>query len=95
VVRVRQHREEAQVQDVLHRRGLEVLEDLGPGLAARLVVEEQLQGSIVIELPGPQEAQEEGIVQPRPQIGLFLRCVYKVSVQLPCKFIKHQAFFLV
>lgn len=51
---------------MLHRGGLEVLEDLWPGLAPRLVVEEQLQGPVVVELPGPQEAQEESIIQPGP-----------------------------
>lgn len=72
-VRLRQDGEKAQVQDVLHRGRLQVLEHLRPSLAARVVVEQQLQSAVVVELPGPQEAQEKGIVQPGPEIGLFLQ----------------------
>ena len=76
-IRSRQHREKAQVQDMLDRGRLQVLEHLWPGFAACMVVEQQLQGPVVVELPGPQEAQEEGVVQPRPEIGLFLQSQVK------------------
>ena len=68
-----QHREEAQVQDVLHRGRLQVLEHLGPGFTTRVVIEQQLQRAVVVELPGPQEAEEEGVVQPGPEVRLFLQ----------------------
>jgi len=51
-----QNCEEAQVQDVFHRGWLQVLEDLWPSLAACVVVEQQLQSSVIVKLPGPQEA---------------------------------------
>lgn len=72
-VRLRQDREKAQVQDVFHRGWLQVLEHLWPGLTTRVVIKQQLHGTVVVELPGPQEAQEEGVIQPRPEVGLFLR----------------------
>lgn len=72
-VRSWQDCEKAFVQDVLHRGWLEVLEHLWPGFTTCVVIEQQLQGTIVVKLPGPQEAQEEGIVQPRSEIGLFLQ----------------------
>lgn len=71
-VRLWQDREEAQVQDVFHCGWLQVLEHLWPSLAACVVIEQQLQGTVVVKLPGPQEAQEEGVVQPGPEIWLFL-----------------------
>lgn len=72
-VRPRQDGEKAQVQDVLHCGRLQVLEHLWPCFTTRVVVEQQLQGTVVVKLPGPQEAQEEGVIQPRPEIGLFLQ----------------------
>lgn len=74
-VRVRpwQDCEKAFVQDVLHCGRLQVLENLWPGFATGVVVEEQLQSTVIVKLPGPQEAQQEGVVQPRPEIGLFLQ----------------------
>lgn len=58
---------------MFHRGRLQVPEHLGPSLTARVVVEQQLQRAVVVELPGPQEAQEKGIVQPGPEIGLLLQ----------------------
>lgn len=72
-VRLWQDREEAQVQDVFHCGRLQVLEHLRPSLSACVVIEQQLQGTVIVKLPGPQEAQEEGVVQPGPEIGLFLQ----------------------
>lgn len=75
----RQDREKAQVQDVFDRGGLQVLEHLGPGPAARMVVQEQLQRTVVVKLPGPQEAQEEGVVQAGVQVGLLLMDIRRKS----------------
>lgn len=61
-VGLRQDCEEAQVQDVFHCGWLQVLEHLRPGFTSRMVIEQQLQGPVVVELPGPQEAQEEGVI---------------------------------
>lgn len=72
-IRARQDREEALVQDVLHRGRLQVLEDLRPGLVSGVVVEQQLQSAVVIKLPGPQEAQQEGVIQSGPETGLLLK----------------------
>lgn len=38
-----------------------------------MVIEEQLQGTVIVELPSPQEAQQEGIIKSCPEIGLFLQ----------------------
>lgn len=72
-VRLWQDREKAQVQHVFHCGWLQVLEHLWPRLPARVVIEQQLQSTVVVKLPGPQEAQEKGIVQPGPEVGLFLQ----------------------
>lgn len=71
-IRPRQDREETQVQNVFDRGWLQVLEDLRPGLTARVVVEQQLQGTVIVELPGPQEAQQEGVIQSGSEVGMFL-----------------------
>lgn len=65
--------EEAQVQHVSDGGRLQVLEHFGPGLSARVIIEQQLQGAVIVKLPGPQEAEEESIVQSGPEIGMFLR----------------------
>lgn len=58
----RQDREKAQVQDVFDCGRLQVLEHLWPGPATRMVVKEELQRAVIVKLPGPQEAQEEGVI---------------------------------
>lgn len=45
--------QKAQVQDVFHCGRLQVLEHLWPSLTARMVVEQQLHGTVVVKLPGP------------------------------------------
>lgn len=57
---------------MFHCGRLQVLEHLGPGFTACVVVEQQLQGTVIVKLPGPQEAQEEGVVQPGPEVRLLL-----------------------
>lgn len=52
---------------------LQVLEHLWPSLATPVVIDQKLQGTVIVKLPGPQEAQKEGIIQPGPQIGLLLQ----------------------
>lgn len=68
-----QDREKAQVQDVFHCGWLQVPEHLWPSLTACVVIEQELQGAVIVKLPGPQEAQEKGVVQSGPEIGLFLQ----------------------
>lgn len=72
-IRLRQDCKKAFVQNVLHRGWLQVLEHLWPGFATCMVIEQQLQGTVVIKLPGPQETQEKGIIQPRSEIRLLLQ----------------------
>lgn len=72
-VRPWQHCEKAQVEDVFHCGWLQVLEHLWPSLTSCMVIEEQLQGTVIVELPSPQEAQQEGIIKSCPEIGLFLQ----------------------
>lgn len=82
---LRQDCEKAQVQDVFHCGWLQVLEHLRPSLTACVVVEQQLHGSVIVELPGPQEAQQKGVVQPGPEVGLFLQSgvkEYELSEEL-------------
>lgn len=72
-IRFRQDCEKAQVQDMFHCGWLQVLKHLRPCPSTCVIIEQQLQSAIVVELPGPQEAQEEGIIQSGPEIGLFLQ----------------------
>lgn len=67
-----QDSKKALFQNMLHHGWLQVLKHLWPGFASSMVIEEQLQGTVIVELPGPQEAQEEGVVQPCSEIGLLL-----------------------
>lgn len=71
-VGVGQHGEESRGEDILQGRGLQVVEDLGPASPAAVVVDQELQGPVVIELAGSEEAQQEGIIQGGAQVRALL-----------------------
>lgn len=71
-VGVGQHGEEAGSEDILYGRGLQVIEDFGPASPAAVVVDQELQGPVVIKLAGSEEAQQEGVVQGRAQVWTLL-----------------------
>lgn len=79
-----QDREKAQVQHMFHCGWFQVLEHFWPSLTACVIIKQQLQGTVIVELPGPQEAQEKGVVQPRPEIWLFLQSRLTKSMNMIC-----------
>lgn len=53
---VGQNCEETLVQNMFHCGWFQILEHLRPSLMSRVVIEQQLQSTVIIELPGPQES---------------------------------------
>lgn len=71
-VGVRQHGKEAGGQDLLQGGRPQVVEDFGPASPAAVVVDEQLEGPVVVKLAGAEEAQQEGVLQRGAQVGALL-----------------------
>lgn len=53
---VRQNCEETLVQNMFNCGRFQVFEHLWPSLMTCVVIEQQLQSTVIIKLPGPQEA---------------------------------------
>lgn len=71
-VGVGQHSEESGSEDIFQGRRPQVTEDFGPAPPAAVVVDQELQGAVVIKLAGSEETQQEGVIQIGAQVGVLL-----------------------
>ena len=71
-VGVGQYSEESGSQDLFQGRGPQVVEDFGPASPAAVVVDQELEGPVVVKLAGSEEAQQEGVLEGGAQVRALL-----------------------